>query len=271
MRRISRPQGEHTRGKTATNRLRQIDVYVALAMPEVLRGASPLAVDLGFGAAAWTTLEMAERWRRIEPSLRALGVEIDPERVAAAKPFADPPATRFELGGFNLTTVLGTERARIVRCYNVLRQYDESAVTEALTAIAGAVERGGVIVEGTSNPSGSMVAFDVWRVGAGGTIAHGALVLGTNFSHDFEPRDFQTILPKRLIHRMLDEEPARFFDDWRRARAIARGHGAGASKRAWVATAELLRTQYGWPIDPRRRLAERGYLVVRKTLGGSPA
>lgn len=270
MRRIARPQGQHTRGKTATNRLRQVDVYVALAMPEALRGASSLAVDLGFGAAAWTTLEMAERWRRIEPSLRALGVEIDPERVSAAQPFADPPATGFALGGFNLTAVLGTEKARIVRCYNVLRQYDESEVGSALATIAAAVEPGGVIIEGTSNPTGAMVAFDVWRL-VGGGLAHEALVFGTNFSHDFEPRDFQTILPKRLIHRMLDDEPARFFDDWRQARAMARGHGAGASKRAWVTTAELLRSQYGWPIDPRRRMAERGYLVVRETLGGTSA
>src|SRR5579859_2807954 len=158
-----RPAGQPTRGKTALNRLRQVDVYVALALPGVLAHGSPLVVDLGFGTYPWTTLEMRQRWLPLNPRLRVLGVEIDPARVEAALPYADPPAILFKEGGFNLVDVLGGERARLVRCYNVLRQYDEAAVGPALTTMADALESDGVLIEGTSNPSGRLVAFDVYR------------------------------------------------------------------------------------------------------------
>lgn len=285
-----RPTGRPTRGKTATNRLRQVDVYVALAHPGVLRGDSPLAVDLGYGALPWTTLEMASRWRDIEPSLRVIGIEIDPERVSAAQPCADPPMTRFERGGFNLVDVLGAERARVVRAYNVLRQYGEADVESALAQIADGMDPGGLLVEGTSTPSGAIVVFDTWvrtqqpaspmrsrpavvnRLPEPSTdelgllLEHDALVFGTNFKELVAPSEFQTILPKRLIHRMLDETPARFFADWRRASNIATGQGATSARRNWVVAAELMRSQFGWPVDPRSRLVERGFLAVHTDL-----
>src|SRR5258708_15518968 len=127
MARRTKPLGQPTRGKTALNRLRQVDIYVALAFSGILRGGSPLVIDVGFGAYPWTTLEMRERWLPMNPDLRVLGVEIDPERVEAALTYANPPAVDFKLGGFNLADVLGSQRARLIRCYNVLRQYEETA------------------------------------------------------------------------------------------------------------------------------------------------
>lgn len=236
--RPNRPHGQPTRGKTAGNRLRRVDVYTVLAMPGLLRGGSPLAIDLGFGARPWTTLELADRWRRVNPELRVLGVEIDPDRVTEALPHAMPPSVDFVRGGFDLASVLGSERARVVRCLNVLRQYDETAVAGALASVATALEPGGAVIEGTSNPSGRIVAFDVYR--AGGDVApalrHDALVFATNFRTPTEPAEFRTIAPKRLIHRMFDETPARFFSDWERAwvaaRRTGRWTGAGACSSA---------------------------------------
>lgn len=83
-----RPQGQPTRGKTALNRLRQVDAYIALAHTGVLSSRSPLVVDVGYGAYPWTALEMFERWLPINPRLRLLGLEIDSERVAVAQPYA---------------------------------------------------------------------------------------------------------------------------------------------------------------------------------------
>ena len=270
-----RPSGQHTRGKTAENRLRQVDVYVALALADTLRSGEPLVVDLGFGARPWTALEMADRLARVNPRVRVLGVEIDPDRVEDAMPFADPPRVDFAVGGFNLTAVLGGRRARLVRAYNVLRQYDEREVAEALMRTAEALEPGGVLLEGTSNPTGAMVAFDVWRKVGGGSSAgprleHLALVFGTNFREARDPADYQTILPKRLIHRMLDDEPARFFADWRRASEIARGVARHASRREqWAVAAETLRERFGWPIDVRRRLLARGFMSLGMRLDAS--
>ncbi len=258
----TRPLRQPTRGKTALNRLRQVDIYVALALPGVLTGNAPLAVDVGFGAYPWTTLEMRERWLRINPALRVLGVEIDPDRVAAALPYAQPPTIDFRLGGFNLTDVLQNEQARLIRCYNVLRQYEEAAVDPALMTMAAALQPDGILIEGTSNPSGRLVAFDVYQKEAD-RLTHRNLVLGSNFRAPVEPVDFQAILPKRLIHHMRDLVPLTFFDHWQESFARTRGLGR---RQQWVAAALLLKSKFGYPVDTRLRMLRRGYLVINATL-----
>jgi hypothetical protein len=238
-------------------------VYVALAHPGALTDPSPLIVDLGFGAFPWTTLEMRARWAAINPALRVVGLEIDPERVAAAQPYAEPPGVQFAAGGFNVADAFGGERARLIRCYNVLRQYEESAVDDALAAMAGALEPDGLLVEGTSTPSGRLVAFDVYRRDGRG-LSHEALVFGTNFRAHATPADFQAILPKRLIHRMRDPGPAHFFAAWQRAFALARGGGARGLRAEWISAVQTLAARY--PVDVRERIVRRGYLAVRTTL-----
>ena len=89
--RRGRPQGQPTRGKTAQNRLRRVDLFLAWYAANLLRcndGACAGAwlVDLGYGAEPFTTLEMAQRLRRLNPRLPVLGVEIDADRVATALP-----------------------------------------------------------------------------------------------------------------------------------------------------------------------------------------
>lgn len=260
------PQGQPTRGKTALNRLRQVDSYIALAWSGVLTSGVPLVVDVGYGAQAWTALELHERWRALNPALRLVGVEIDPVRVMAALPLVQPGVIDFRLGGFNLVDALGGEQARVIRVYNVLRQYDEAAVAEALELMARALEPGGLLIEGTSTPTGRLVAFDVYRKGSDGALVHQALVFGTNFRETAEPIDFQAILPKRLIHHALDDAPAAFFEAWRGARVLARGAGQTGWRRQWLQAAYLLREQFGYPVDTRGRIVRRGYLVVQDVI-----
>ncbi|MEP7286482.1 MAG: class I SAM-dependent methyltransferase [Chloroflexota bacterium] len=259
-----RPFGQPTRGKTALNRLRQIDTYIALALPASLSRGTPLVVDVGFGAYAWTTLEMRERWLRINPKLRVIGVEIDPERVQAALPYVAPPAIDFKLGGFNLLDLVGAERVRLIRCYNVLRQYDEAAVDAALQTMALALEPDGILIEGTSTPSGRLVAFDLYR-NKHNKLQHVGLIFGTNFRVPIEPPDFQAILPKRLIHHMRAPQPFAFFADWTASYELARGLGH-TGQQQWIAAARLLKIRYRYPIDTRLRILRRGYLTLYTTL-----
>jgi len=88
-----KPLGQPTRGKTASNRLRRVDNFILLREPALLTRtdglfAGSLFVDLGYGFDARTTLESAARFRRVNPDLRVLGVEIDRDRVEVALPFA---------------------------------------------------------------------------------------------------------------------------------------------------------------------------------------
>ncbi len=121
--------------KTPTNRLRRVDRFLAAYDPELLqRKDRSVFIDLGYGASPITMLDGLRLFRRLNPALRCVGVEIDPERVAAAKPFEEP-GLEFRLGGFNLPPA--GESAGLVRAFNVLRQFDENAVVAAFRCLEG--------------------------------------------------------------------------------------------------------------------------------------
>ncbi len=265
-----RPQGQETRGKTARNRLRRVDNFVAMYDPALLQRAyndyaQPFFVDLGYGAEPFTTLESAARFRRLNPTLPVLGVEIDKERVTAALPYANP-LTHFRLGGFNLPLQPG-ESVRLVRAFNVLRQYDEAAVADAYAMLAQQLLPGGLLIEGTSDPFGRIWTAHVLRRQSDSSAwLHESTVFSTNFRTGFDPVEFQTILPKNLIHRMVPGEPIHaFFQAWKQATLENIGAKSWGLQQWFAASARGL-AAYGYPVDTRRRWLNRGYLLWQHPL-----
>jgi hypothetical protein len=269
--RSSRPQGQPTRGKTAANRLRRVDTFFLLYDPFLLRRqdggfASAWFVDLGYGAEPVTTLESAARLGRVNPSLPILGVEIDPLRVAAAQPYASN-RIQFRLGGFNLPLKMGIdgqrEQVRAIRAFNVLRQYAESAVEQAYAELACHSLPGALLVEGTSDPAGDLWVANVLRRGERLPIwKPEGVVFSSRLRTPFVPADFQAVLPKNWIHRMVAGEPIyEFIQGWQGAarRTVAeRGWG----DRRWFVAAGQELHRSGWGVDPRPRWLSRGYLLV---------
>lgn len=264
-----KPQGQVTRGKTARNRLRQVDNFLLRYEPGLLaRPGDALFVDLGYGAEAVTTLEMAQRFRRLNPDLRVLGVEIEPERVAAALPFAGE-RTFFRLGGFNLPLLPG-ETVRALRAFNVLRQYEESEVLPAWEQMARQVIPGGLLIEGTSSPSGAIWAANLLRranVSEPGWQQE-ALVFFSNFKQGFDPLEFQTILPKNYIHRMLPGEAIfDFFSAWKAA--VAESSPVQSwGPRQWFSAAAHGLSRRGYRINLRPKWLSRGWLIWEKPKNG---
>jgi hypothetical protein len=204
-------------------------------------------------------VETLRRLRRLNPGLQVLGVEIDPERVAAAQPYAQPGLS-FRLGGFNLPLQAG-ERVTIIRAFNVLRQYDEAAVAAALTALAGPLTPGGLILEGTSDPLGRLLTFNLFEKHPPGVVRT-ALVLAPALRADFQPRQFQAVLPKSFIHHA---EPGgaidRFFADWHAAWQHARRQAA-EPRQVFSLAAQRLAGHYHYALDRRPALLRRGFLVL---------
>lgn len=301
-----KPEGQPTRGKTAANRLRRVDNFILLYEPSLLTRtastslspgsdlfADAMFVDLGYGFDARTTLESAARFRRVNPKLKILGVEIDKERVAAALPFADEK-TRFRLGGFNLPLKEG-EHVRLIRAFNVLRQYAERDFTPAYEKLAQYTLPGGLMIEGTSNPFGSIWAANVmrktgdltlrepvgdrhlFRAQVPGRVSPGAmsrigeletgewnfeaLVFSTNFRMGFDVEEFQTILPKNLIHHVVPgEEIYDFFEAWKQSsKEMASFKTYGA--RQWFITAAESLARKGYKVNLHRKFLSKGYLV----------
>jgi len=274
-RRGGRPLGAATRGKTASGRLRQVDVFCALYAADILGrparpGTRPCFVDLGFGAAPWTTLETGSLLRRHAPGLLVIGLEIDRERVQAAGPH-ERPDTRFRLGGFEVPLGLDeaglAERPRLIRAFNVLRQYDVAAVAPALTAMGRALEPGGLLIEGSSDPPGRIWSAHVWRRHAA-DLRHEALVFGLRPGPAAEPERLPSVLPKDLIHEMGVGEPiAAFFDAWRDTWEAAAGMAVWGPRPRLAASVRGLRGR-GLAVDPRRRWLGRGLVIWR---GPNPA
>lgn len=261
------PQGQITRGKTARNRLRRVDNFLALYDRALLTRedgefAQSWFVDLGYGAEAFTTLESAKRLRRINPDLRMLGVEIDPERVTAAAPYADAQ-TAFRLGGFNLPLKKG-ETVRAIRAFNVLRQYEEREVLDAHATMGDALLIGGLLIEGTSDPFGRIWTANLLRKSEDGALLNEGLLFSTNFRWGFEPGMFQPVLPKNTIHRMVEGEWIHsLMESWKEV-ALENIALKKFGLRQWfVASAEGL-AERGFSIDLRKKLLGKGYLLVRQ-------
>jgi hypothetical protein len=259
-----KPEGQPTRGKTASNRLRRVDNFLLLYEPSLLTRtdglfARSLFVDLGYGFDARTTLESAARFRRVNPNLPILGVEIEKERVEAALPYADEK-TFFRLGGFNLPLQEG-EHVRLIRAFNVLRQYEEKDFASAYERLAQYVLPGGLMIEGTSNPFGSIWCANVVRKEESGTWGFEALVFSTNFRLGFEIAEFQAVLPKNLIHHVIPGEPIyEFFAAWKQSAAETAALKAYGLRQWFMQSAEALANK-GYKINLQKKFLSRGYLV----------
>ncbi len=244
--RVARPVGAITRGTTNPNRLRRVDNWIAWRCATLLRNAAdPLVVDLGYGATAVTTIELRDRLARVRADLRVVGLEIDPVRVAAARPYADPPALDFARGGFELAGL----RPVLVRALNVLRQYDEAAVAGAWATTVGALAPGGVLVEGTCDELGRLGSWVLLDVG--GPVS---LTLAARLSTLDTPASIAERLPKSLIHHNIPGEPVHALlstldSAWRDAAPLA----TFGPRQRWIAAVQRLRDA-GWPVlDTARR------------------
>lgn len=252
--RAARPVGAVTRGTTNPNRLRRMDRWIASALGPGLRRAAqpPTAVDLGYGAAPWTAVELHSRLAEVRPDVRVVGIEIEPERVAAALPYARPPGLSFRRGGFEMP-LDGDARPLLVRAANVLRQYGEAEVAAVWERLCGRLAPGGLLVEGTCDEIGRR---HVWvALGPEGprTVTFAARLAGLE-----RPGDLAERLPKALIHRNVPGEPVHaFLADFDRAWAAAAPYAAFGARQRWAAACAALAGS--WPLvgpQARWRLGE---------------
>lgn len=253
------PLGHATRGKTAAQRLRRLDRWIRAHHEGLLRRQGDWRdaafVDLGYGANPTTTLEAARCFRRVAPDLLVVGLEIDPVRVEAAQ-YAVDERTRFRRGGFDLP-LLPDESVRVLRAMNVLRQYPEDAGAAAFEAMRAAVRPGGLLVEGTSSPSGHRMAVNL-------VDAEHRVLFAANLRHPvLDPWEFTAILPKNLIHRVLPGEPVHgLLTAWRQAWSATQPAATFGPLAHWNAAGRYLWEQRS-DLERRRSWLRRGYLVWR--------
>ena len=253
------PEDHDTRGKTAHQRLRRLDQFLMAFDPGHIRQTDTV-VDLGYGRLPITTLEWFERLRELNPRIRMIGVERDSERVVAAKQLTTQ-GIEFRKGDFQLPLQTG-EQVGMVRAMNVLRQYEESAAHSAHQQLVAQMEDGGLLLEGTCDPPGRTMVVQVLRRVAGEPRSEG-LLFARSFHGEFDPRTFQAVLPKHLIHRVREDESiAAFFDAWSSAAARTRSVAEFGQRQFFVAAAEALSKQIAG-VETRRGWLRNGWLFWR--------
>ncbi len=227
--------------------------------PSRLRSGG-VVVDLGYGRTPITTIEWFERLAQTQPDVRMIGVERDVERVAAAQSLAQPGLC-FRKGDFQLPLHKG-ERVQLLRAMNVLRQYPETAALSAHNQLMAQMDEGALLAEGTCDPPGRTMVVQILRCAEGRPRSEGIL-FARSFHEEFDPRSFQAVLPKHLIHRVTPGEPiAAFFDAWANAAARTRSVADFGQRQFFVAAAEAL-AQSVSGIDVRRSWLRNGWLFWR--------
>ena len=228
----ARALGLPTRGTTNPNRLRRVDRHLAAVHGELLRTAPhPLVVDLGYGATPVTTVELHQRLCRLRPDVQVVGLEIDPERVAAAQA-ATAEGLTFRRGGFELAGL----RPLVVRALNVLRQYDESAAAQAWATLSAGLQDGGVLIEGTCDELGRRAGWvTLTRRGPQ------TFTLAAHLQTLDRPGDLAERLPKALIHHNVPGQHVHAFLEaldsaWHRCAPYA----AFGNRQRWAAMCDAL-------------------------------
>jgi hypothetical protein len=251
----TKPIGEITRGTTNPNRLRRVDGWIVRTCAPVLVGATdPLVVDLGYGATPITAIELRARLAAaVRSDVRVVGLEIDPVRVTEALPHADPPGLTFARGGFEVAGL----RPVIVRAFNVLRQYDESAVAAAWGAMTGALVPGGLVVEGTCDELGRLASWVL--LDASGPVS---LTLAARMSTLDRPVTLAERLPKALIHRNVPGQPIHALltaldGAWLAAAPL----GVFGARQRWIQAVTAVRAG-GWPVIDRPPAWRRGEMTI---------
>jgi hypothetical protein len=244
-----RPEGVITRGTTAPNRLRRADRWIVSVHGPLLRRTDrPLVVDLGFGASPVTTAELFGRLRAVQPRVEVVGIEIDPARVAAAKPH-EREGLSFRLGGFELPV---DRRPTLVRAFNVLRQYGESEAWAAWERLCAGLGSEGLLVEGTCGETGRRAAWVTLgaqdaatsrgrRAARPGVSVPRTMTFAAHLPSLSRPSELAERLPKTLIHRNVPGERVHeLLAAFDRAWAAAAPRSVFGPRQRWVTAVELL-------------------------------
>ena len=249
----NRPQGNPTRGTTHAQRMRRVDRWMIATHARVLRHGSPLVVDLGFGASPVTTVELFDRLRALNPAARVVGLELDPERVAAARS-AERPGLTFARGGFELPVAAPPTA---VRLFNVLRQYREEDVPAIWSQLCSRLAPGGFVVEGTCDEVGRRAAWVT--LGQDGPLS---LTLATRLAGLETPAELAERLPKALIHHNVPGERIHAFlgelsAAWERSSALS----TFGLRQRWRATSAAVK-EAGWAVLDTDRRWRQGEITV---------
>lgn len=244
--------------KTRPGRLRQLDLALLALERPLLSRRGGVVVDVGLGAVPVTTIELYQALSALESAPAIVGVDIDPVVLARAMAYSRPGLC-FVQSGFDLPNC--ARPASLIRVMNVLRGYPPAEIPSIHARLGEALADGGLLVEGTSSPTGDVLVAHLLRKSCGALISEG-LLFSTDFSCGFAPLLFRDRLPRDLRGYTCDSPVGALFAAWGAAYEDASALARDPRDR-FVSCAERLAEQRR--IAPLPELWREGVLVWRTT------
>lgn len=184
--------------------------------------------------------------------MSVVGIEIEPARVAAAKPYEREGLT-FLHGGFEVPL---PHPPLLIRAANVLRQYEEGEVAAVWARLCGRLAEGGLLVEGTCDEIGRRHVWVALDASGPRTVT-----FATRLGSLERPSDLAERLPKALIHRNVPGEPVHaFLRDFDRAWAAAAPYASLGARQRWIRAVRDLAAD--WPLRDGPRRWRQGEVTV---------
>ena len=255
---LKKPVGAITRGTTNPNRLRRVDRYIS-SLTFLKQTDQPLAVDLGYGRTPVTAVELLSRLRKVTPEIKVLGIEIDPARVAEAKPL-EHSLLSFTHGGFEIPIppeFSSRKDVDLIRALNVLRQYSESEVQPAWEKMQSRLSENGLIIEGTSDELGRVASWVTLNKYEPISFTISLRLQGLD-----RPSKVAERLPKVLIHKNSPGTNIhRYLSELDQQWDKAVGFGAFGAAQRFMQVAKSM-AQANWPIENKPKRWRLGELSV---------
>lgn len=216
-------------------------------------------MDLGYGKTPVTAVELLSRLQKVSPKIRVLGIEIDPARVAEAKPL-EHNLLRFTHGGFEIPIPIEYSDRKdvdLIRALNVLRQYSEAEVQAAWSQMQSRLSENGLLIEGTSDEIGRVASWITLTKNEPVSFTISLRLQGLD-----QPSKVAERLPKILIHKNLPGNLIhRYLHELDREWDKAAGFGAFGSAQRFVQVAKAM-VEAGWPIEIKPKRWRLGELSV---------
>lgn len=191
-----------------------------------------------------------------------VGVEIDPARVTASKPY-EREGLEFRHGGFEIP-LPEPERPSLIRAANVLRQYEEAEVAEVWARLCARLAPAGSQARAAGSSSRARATRSamrhVWV--ALGPEGPRTVTFATRLGSLDRPSDLAERLPKALIHRNVPGEPVHaFLRDFDRAWAAAAPYASYGARQRWIRAVRDLTAD--WPVTDGAARWRQGEVTVR--------
>lgn len=216
-------------------------------------------MDLGYGKTPVTAVELLSRLQKVSPKIRVLGIEIDPARVAEAKPL-EHNLLRFTHGGFEIPIPIEYSDRKdvdLIRALNVLRQYSEAEVQAAWSQMQSRLSENGLLIEGTSDEIGRVASWITLTKNEPVSFTISLRLQGLD-----QPSKVAERLPKILIHKNLPGNLIhRYLHELDREWDKAAGFGAFGSAQRFGQVAKAM-VEAGWPIEIKPKRWRLGELSV---------